>query len=394
VSTAYVTILSTNYLPKALALAESLRRHEDGARLKIFFIDHLHDDTLPELDGVDCLSTASLGLSDRQVLDLVMGYDLVEFATAIKPLLFARLLEHADTVVYLDPDTFLLTPLVELPGALAATEGGILLTPHFLHPAPVGADIADGHMLAVGVYNLGFCALDQRSRGFLEWWWGHLLEECLFDPLSGLFVDQKWVDLGSTLFQAGAFRHSGYNVGVGNLSERPIAVDADGYCNGANGERLRLFHFHAFDSSAPEKLSIRFRHTTDNPLEDESAVRSLCKQYAEILIGYEHSLPPFAPYPYRNDTKGRHINRQLRRAYRIGLQGGASLPSPFVASEAREYDRWRRTAWRPIARALAGDAAKCLRIVLPEEYDRVKARFPKVATRLNDRFGGGTGAWG
>ena len=393
-STAYVTILSTNYLPKALALGASLRRHEDGARLKILFIDHAHDDTLPELDGVDCLSTACLGRSDRTVLDLVMGYDLVEFATAIKPLLFRRLLEDHDEVVYLDPDTFLLTPLVELPGALAATEGGILLTPHFLHPAPAGADITDGHMLAVGVYNLGFCALDRRSHDFLDWWWGHLLEECLFDPLSGLFVDQKWVDLGSTLFRAGAFRHSGYNVGVGNLTERPLAVDADGYYNAANGERLRLFHFHAFDSSAPEKLSVRFRHTTDNPLEDESAVRSLCKQYAEILIGFEQSLPPATPYPYWVDTKGRHISRQLRRAYRIGLQGGASLPSPFVASEAGDYDRWRRKAWRPIARALAGDAAKSLRIVLPEEYDRVKKRFPKVANRLNDRFGGGTGTWG
>lgn len=393
--TAYVTILSTNYLPKALALAASLRRHEDGARLKIFFIDHAQDDTLPELEGVDCLSTASLGLSDRTVLDLVMGYDLVEFATAIKPLLFARLLEDHDEVIYLDPDTFLLTPLVELAGALAATEGGILLTPHFLAPAPPDAEISDGHMLAVGVYNLGFCALDQRSRDFLDWWWGHLLEECLFDPLSGLFVDQKWVDLGGTLFRAGAFRHSGYNVGVANLSERPIALDADGYHNAANGERLRLFHFHAFDSSAPEKLSVRFRHSSENRLEDESAVRALCKQYAEILVSFEQSLPPATAYPYWTDTKGRHISRQLRRAYRVGLQsGGGPLPSPFLESEASEYDRWRRKAWRPIARSLAGDAAKCLRIVLPEEYDRMKKRFPKLAGRLNDRFGGGTGAWG
>ena len=48
----YCTILSTNYLPKALALAESLRRHEDGATLNILFIDHAQDDGLPELDGV------------------------------------------------------------------------------------------------------------------------------------------------------------------------------------------------------------------------------------------------------------------------------------------------------------------------------------------------------
>ena len=61
----YCTIVSTNYLPKALALAESLRRHEGGAILRILFIDVAEDDRLPVLAGVECLSTASLGLSRR-----------------------------------------------------------------------------------------------------------------------------------------------------------------------------------------------------------------------------------------------------------------------------------------------------------------------------------------
>ena len=57
----YCTILSTNYLPKALALAESLRRHEGGAILRILFIDVAEDDGLPALTGVECLSTAVAG---------------------------------------------------------------------------------------------------------------------------------------------------------------------------------------------------------------------------------------------------------------------------------------------------------------------------------------------
>jgi hypothetical protein len=32
--------------------------------------------------------------------------------------------------------------------------------------------------------------------------------------------------------------------------------------------------------------------------------------------------------------------------------------------------------------------------VLPEEYDRVKKRFPRLAGSLQDRFAGGTGSWG
>jgi hypothetical protein len=391
----YCTILSTNYLPKALALADSLRRHEDGASLKILFIDIGNDDGLPRLTGVECLSTASLGLPHRTLLHFAMAYDLVEFATAVKPLLLKALLEENDQVVYLDPDTYLTSPMIELSPALQAAAGGILLTPHFLRPPPPDAEITEGHMLLAGVFNLGFCAIDRRAHEFLDWWWGHLRHECLYDPLSGLFYDQKWMDIGSTLFEAGSFRHSGYNVGVANLPERPLALDADGYYISSNGERLRLFHFHAFDSSTPEKLSMRFRHSSENVLPSDSVVFGLCREYAAILSSFEQSLPASPPYPYATDTRGRLISRQLRRAYRVESQAcGMSLPSPFEPSEAGEYEKWRHRAWQPIARGLLGDAAKCVRIVLPEEYERVKKRFPRFADKLNNRFSGGTGLWG
>lgn len=391
-TTTYCTILSSNYLPKALALAESLRRHEDGSPLTILFIDIAHDDDLPQLDGIIARSTSSLGLSEREVLNLVMGYDLVEFATAVKPLLLKSLLADADQVWYLDPDTYLTSPMIELEGALAASDGGILLTPHFLHPIPPSREINEGHMLTVGVFNLGFCGVDRRAIAFLDWWWGHLKDECLYDPLSGLFVDQKWMDIGSTLFQAASLRHSGYNVGVGNLPERPLALDDDGFYNSANGERLRLFHFHAFDAKTPEKLSVRFEHTSENDLGDGTAILALCKEYAEIVTSYEQSLPAPRPYPYLADTTGKRISRQLRRAYRSEATS-ADLPSPFVASEAEAYRAWRRKAWRPVARGLMGDAAKGVRVIVPEEYDRVRARFPNAVGKIRSKVSGGVGMW-
>jgi hypothetical protein len=394
----YCTILSTNYLPKALALAESLRRHEDGAILRILVTDVARNDDLPSHHGVTCLSTASLGLSDRRVRELVMAYDLVEFATAVKPLLLAALLEEADQVFYLDPDTYVVAPMAELSPALADTAGGILLTPHFLGPPPAGADHSDGHMLLVGVYNLGFCGVDRRARAALEWWWSHLETECLYDPLAGLFVDQKWMDIGSSHFQAASLRHPGYNVSVANLWERPLALAEDGYRIAPAGDPLRLFHFHAFDSSAPEKLSLRARHSYAHLVEDDSLLLQLCKDYASVLTGYEEMLPPAPPYPYATDTRGRTISRQLRRAYGRDLrrhsEAGAPLPSPFARSEAASYERWRRGAWRSIARGLVAEGAKCLRIVLPEEYDRVAARFPALSDRLRDRFSDGAGSWG
>ena len=111
----YCTILSTNYLPKALALAESLRRHEGGAILQILFIDVAEDEQLPNWPASSASAPASLGLSRRSVRELVMSYDLVEFATAVKPLLLQRLLLQAEQVVYLDPDTYLTLPMASCP---------------------------------------------------------------------------------------------------------------------------------------------------------------------------------------------------------------------------------------------------------------------------------------
>lgn len=391
-SVTYCTILSTNYLPKALALAESLRRHQDGAVLRILFTDIAHDDGLPELEGVVPLSTSSLGLPDRTLLDLAMGYDLVEFATAVKPLLLKRMLEDTEQVFYLDPDTYLTSPMVELEGALTDSIGGILLTPHFLLPTPVELGKNEGHLLTVGVNNLGFCGFDRRGIPALDWWWGHLRDECLYDPLSGLFVDQKWMDIGATLWQAGSLRHSGYNIGVTNLPERPLALDDDGFYNSANGERIRLFHFHAFDASTPEKLSKRFEHDDESVMGDPAAIRALCKEYAELVVAAEQKLPPAPPYPYATDTRGRKISRQLRRAFRIGLAAGP-VPSPFVPAEAEAYEAWRRKAWRPAAKAILVDTAKSVRIVLPEEYDRVRAKFPNAIEKVKSRFSGGVGMW-
>jgi hypothetical protein len=391
---AYCTILSSNYLPRALALGESLRRHEDGARLQILFIDADNDAVLSEIPGVDCLSTSVLDLPRRELHQLATAYDLVELATAVKPLLLKALLARHDQVVYLDPDTYVTAPLAELGPALDASGGGIVLTPHFLHPTPPDAEMTEGHMLFAGVYNLGFCAVDRRAGVFLDWWWGHLERQCLFDPLAGLFYDQKWMDIGATMFEAGVLRHPGYNVGVANLPERPVGEDADGYSVTSTGERLRLFHFHAFDSSSPATLSTRHRHSVAAPLDLHSAVLALCKEYAGVLGSYEQSPPGASPYPYAADTHGRPLPRLLRRAYLAELQAGADPPVPFVASDAVAFDRWRRAAKPAIARQLVGTAAKCARIVLPEEYDWIKKRFPKVADRMNDRFAGGAGQWG
>jgi hypothetical protein len=382
---AYCTILARNYLPAALTLSESLQRHGDGTPLTVFLIDADDETELPETPGVRWMHPGTLDLPERTVLELKMSYDLVEFATAVKPLVLQDLLREHEHAAYLDPDTYVVSPMEELAPALDASAGGIVLTPHYLDPPPPGNLYSEGHLLHVGFYNLGFCAVSRRAEDFLAWWWGHLRTECLHDPLSGLFVDQKWVDVGGALFGAGSLHHRGYNVSVANLHERPIERDANGYYIGGSDDRLRLFHFHSFDPRRPDELATR--RALSESREGEGPLRDLAREYAAIVLEKEREIGPQPAYRYNSDASGRPITRRVRHAYRVASQEApGTLPSPFVPAEAEDYERWRRSARRLTGKLMLSDIAKAMRMALPEEYERVKKRLPGLTTSLRGRF--------
>lgn len=393
---AYCTILARNYLSRALVLAESLRRHESDKPLVVFLIDVTDESELPVIPGVRWMTPASLDLPQRALHELAASYDLVEFATAVKPLVLKALLREHEQVVYLDPDTYATAPLADLAPALEASPGGIVLTPHTLLPNLDRTQFSEGHLLVVGVYNLGFCAVDRRAEAFLDWWWGHLREECLLGLLDGLFTDQKWVDVGAVLFDASALRHYGYNVSIGNLHERPVEATDDGYVIAGTGDPLRLFHFHAFDPRRPDNLYGRANTTAqDASTSGTAAVGELARIYAAELLEAEARIGRQPDYIYGADTTGRRISRRMRHAYRTAaLAAPGTLPSPFVAAEAQAYEQWRRGARGLAGRLILSDLAKGARSALPEEYDRFRRRFPRVARTLRGRYVQDTGMWG
>jgi len=391
---AYCTILARNYLPSALTLADSLVRHEAEAPLAVFLTDATPETELPEIGSVRWMIPACLDIPERTLLELAMSYDLVEFATAIKPLVLSSLLDDYEEVFYLDPDTYQVSEMAELTPALDSGPG-ILLTPHYLEPSHPSNAFTDGHLLSVGAYNLGFCGVNRDAREFLHWWWSHLQTECLHDALSGLFVDQKWMDVGSVLFGATALRHYGYNVGVANLHERQLAHDDDGYFIAGKGDRLRLFHFHAFDPDRPEELYTRLSTGSGSQQAAGEALTALAREYAAQVLDKRQLLGSQPSYRYASDTTGRKITRRMRHTYRVAVQADPDgVPSPFVDDEAAAYERWRRRAWGLTSRLMLSDLAKGARCAWPEEYDNVKHRFPALVTALRARYLEDTGIWG
>lgn len=380
--TRYCTIVARNYLPRAIALYQSLRRQSPGASLSVLLIDGSPPATVTSLPALDFVLPDQLSTAPMAFNELAAIYNVVELSTALKPRLLQHLLQQHQSVAYLDPDMFLLGPLEELQHLAPLHQ--LILTPHFLHPiAPGSADISEIHSLTVGCYNLGFIAVSRGADAFLQWWWSHLATECLIYPLLGLFVDQKWVDIGATLFPAYSLRHAGYNVGPWNLHERPLEKNGEGEFLAA-AEPLRLFHFSGFDLNRTRELSSRLSHSTARLLERDKVLQELCRDYASRLKSSNVLVGESGSYRFDLDTEGRRMTTRIRRAYRADLLrlGSGNLPSPYLKADARAYSSWRRASLSHQLKLSIADVTLASKYAFPDEFATIRRLFPNRASRL------------
>lgn len=386
-STVYCTVVAQNYLPQALALHSSIQEHSPDRELVVMIVDGDRGDLESDRENLRIVGLDFLNLEHREVLDLAAIYDVVEFSTSIKPLFFLELLNEYERVVYLDPDTFLIAPLDELPSVI--DEHGTVFTPHFLQPIEPGSEVvSEVHSLTVGVHNLGFCAFNQTSRPFLHWWWSHLRRECLIYPLLSIFVDQKWTDIGAVLFDAHSWRHAGYNVGPWNLHEREIVRRDGGLAIASTGHPLRLVHFSGFDPLDPDAISVRLSISLKQAGGVNEEFRSLSRRYADSVLKTRERLGAIPEYGYRCDTTGRLLSKRLRKTYRSELleQDGISLPSPFLASDRKDFEKWRRTAFIRSVKITLADVALAAKYALPDEFQFVKKRLPRLASNVREKL--------
>ncbi len=382
-TTTYCTVVAQNYLPQALALYSSIQQHAPETQLTIMVVDAERKDLEIDRPNLRVVGTEFLGLSNRETLNLAMIYDVVEFSTSIKPLFFLALLDEFSRVVYLDPDTYLVTPLVELDAVI--DQHGTIFTPHFLEPiAPDSEVVSEIHSLTVGVHNLGFGAFNDKSRPFLNWWWSHLRRECLIYPLLSIFVDQKWTDIGAVLFDAHSWRHSGYNVGPWNLHEREI-VRKDGRLEIlATSHPLRLVHFSGFNPLDPDAISVRLSVSLRGAGGANDEFSALSHEYARAVLDAQEQLGESPAYEFAVDTRGRHLSKRLRKTYRRDLLANEEviLPSPFVHAERQDYDRWRRGSLGRGLKITIADVALAAKYALPDEFKFVQKRLPRAFSRL------------
>ena len=250
------TSVTSNYIPKARVLAESLKRVDPSVCFHLL----LSDEPPPGFDLTAEPFDKLILLEDLPIENFkqwVFSHRLVELCTAVKGAALDWIFENCDAqkVFYFDPDMAVFSRLDELICEL--DENSILLTPHQTDPETSLKGIIDNEMCSLrhGVFNLGFVGVANTGEGrrFVRWWRDRLLHFCHDDHSRSLFTDQKWVNLAPCMFdELKVLRSPAFNVATWNLSTRRATGSLDEGIM-INGEPLGFYHFSGFDSGAQER---------------------------------------------------------------------------------------------------------------------------------------------
>jgi hypothetical protein len=317
------TVCNIAYLPKALVLADSLRRHA-GKQLKVVLFDRKRTFKYP-VDAVDITWVEDLGVERWE--ELAFLYDIIEFTTSLKAYIASSLLKRHEKVIFLDPDTCVYASLRQILTDLDTYP--ILVTPHYTTPQPSTRNESDLAMMRFGSFNLGFFGVrrSRDSQAFLDWWHRRCLDFCFMESQFGLSTDQKWVSIAPCLFEALKVSFNlGYNMAPWNTFERSVTRTSAGNAYIVN-ERFPLvfFHFSNFDPSDPQYINKR--------ASCESGVMyptllELGEDYAEWLSETTQQVETVR-YSFDYMSDGSYISPTLRRAYASIRDDLVSGHNPF-----------------------------------------------------------------
>lgn len=330
------TIVSPNYLPYARTLAASYLAHHPGQRFFVLIVADLTDATPFQHPRFTPVMLSAIGLRDLRAT--AMTYDILELNTNVKPTFLKHLLgaHHLDQIVYLDPDIFVYAPLTPVFDALDAG-ASVVLTPHMTTPVFDGLHPAEQDQLYNGTFNLGFAAFSNspESLSVLDWWESRCLELGFSEGRTGLFVDQKWMNLAPGFFPSTAvLRHAGCNMAYWNLHERTLLRSDTSYTvQSPTGSAVPLcfFHFSGVVVSDPAMLS---KHTNRFTLAQRPDLQPLFAGYKAAVQSNEAPAADRLPYGFGAFSDGTTITRLARRLYAMHKKRlpPSSAEDPFAAS--------------------------------------------------------------
>ena len=239
----YCTYFDSGYLPRGLALYESLRLHAGSFTLWILCLDEPSLDLLRRLDvpAVRLIPLRDLEECYPELLSRKAERSRVEYYFTLTPFLPAYVLgqgpDSPNEVTYLDADLYFYSSPEPLFDELGA--GSVSIIPH--RPP----DHLESKLRPFGLYNVGWLTFraTANSTACLEWWQERCLEWCHDRAEDGRFADQAYLDHFPALFDGVVIlRHPGANLAPWNIGRHSLATSLGQIS--VDGSPLVFFHFH------------------------------------------------------------------------------------------------------------------------------------------------------
>jgi hypothetical protein len=238
------TSFNKAYLPQALLLLESIRTiYGRDIDVIAVLVDEVSIEEKNYFNDFDLIITAN----SLEILDFekwIRKLSVVEACTAVKPFALKKLLNDYDTVTYLDPDTYIYSPLNEIYNSNDSWD--IALTPHqsVLDIKSFLGIQSELDSYRFGIFNLGFLSVKKSKEGSLlaDWWSERCYKYCLSKPELGIFTDQKFFDFAPVIFKnLKIIKSEGYNVATWNIFNRNITINNENIYS--NNDLLAFCHF-------------------------------------------------------------------------------------------------------------------------------------------------------
>ncbi|HWF33202.1 MAG TPA: glycosyltransferase [Solirubrobacteraceae bacterium] len=343
-----ISLATMSTLPRARALAASLRRHTPDSALTVMLIARE-----PTVEAVarsePSLRVASVATElGLDVESLLARHGEEDLTVLLAPhALLHRLERDAEPLMHLPSSAWLLAGLEPIESLLE--ERGVVLVPRLTGELPDdGLEPSRAQLERAGRIDDTVIAVDAgaRAKDFLRWWSAHV--QSTLGSLDALAVgarpeDRPWLarflELAPARFSTGVLADPGSNLGQWNLHEHVLSSD------GASGDHvivdgrgpLRFLNLPGFDPDRPFRLaaSASRARVSRSPL-----LRRLCERYARELREAGWSDADYRHDVGRRLADGLVYDDALRSIYARALALGDGVDDLFGENGTREFLEW------------------------------------------------------
>lgn len=259
----FCTVITSNYLPYALNLLQSIREHDQEVHFNVL----ISDTSRLSFDG-KCSDSKTFFKFPEDVASEGVGLKIMQkyrdtyhdaFRWSCKSVLINYLILECGykKVIYMDCDMYFFNPFSFLFDALDTHR--VLLTPHWRTPHPNCNSEEYKLLFSDGLYNAGFIGANSNAVDAMDWWAENCLYSCSKNQFPGEYVDQAILNLMPVYFEGiHVLRHLGCNVSIWNMNVCRRIVKLDGFILINDEYPVVFIHFSSNIPRSSDPMLVRY----------------------------------------------------------------------------------------------------------------------------------------